>query len=354
MPAVTVRTCVYPLGMAGAPDAPTSPIGVRAVVMGGGTGTFTVLSALKHYVTDVTAIVNMVDDGGSSGVLRDELGVLPPGDVRQCLVALSSSSDLMRALFTYRFPPGQFGGHSFGNLFLTALEMVSGSFEAAVEMAGQVLAITGRVLPVTSTDVRLGLRLPTGEETIGERTIDETVFAVGSRPVLFLTPQAQVTPTAAEAIQEADIVVLGPGSLYTSLIPTLLVEGVTDALRKARGMKVYVCNLVTKPGQTAGYAVHDFLAEIQRHTGNEQLFDYVVYNTAQPPPELVRRYQASGEALVTWDPAALAGLPIRALGEPLVSGVAAEPDPHDVLMARSLIRHDGDKLARLLMRLYFS
>jgi uncharacterized cofD-like protein len=329
-------------------------IGVRAVVMGGGTGTFTVLSSLKHYVTDVTAIVNMVDDGGSTGVLRDELGALPPGDVRQCLVALSSSTDLMRALFTYRFPPGQFGGHSFGNLFLTALEKVTGSFEAAVEMAGQVLAITGRVLPVTSTDVRLGLKRPDGEELIGERAIDQAFFAAGTRPDLFLTPAARVTEAASDAIREADIVVLGPGGLYTSLIPTLLVEGVTEALLKARGMRVYVCNLVTKPGQTDGFGVHDFVAEIQRHTGGEQLFDFVVYNTAHPPPELVEHYEASGETLVRVDRQALARLGIRAVGEPLVSGVPATPDPDDVLVARSLIRHDGDHLARLLMRLYFT
>lgn len=332
----------------------SASIGVRAVVMGGGTGTFTVLSSLKHYVTDVTAIVNMVDDGGSTGVLRDELGVLPPGDVRQCLVALSSSSDLMRALFNYRFPQGQFGGHSFGNLFLTALEKVTGSFEAAVEMAGEVLAITGRVLPVTSSDVRLGLRRPDGEEMIGERAIAQAFFAAGTRPDLFLTPSAKITEAAADAIRNADIVVLGPGGLYTSLVPTLLVDGVTDALLASQALRVYVCNLVTKPGQTDGYAVHDFVDEITRHTGGAQLFDYVVYNTAHPPPELVEHYEASGEALVRVDHTALAAMGIRAVGEPLVSGVPATPDPDDVLVARSLIRHDGDRLARLLMRLYFT
>lgn len=326
---------------------------MRAVVIGGGTGTFTVLSALKHYVADISAIVNMVDDGGSTGVLRDELGVLPPGDVRQCLVALSSSSQLMRRLFNYRFPQGKFEGHAFGNLLLTALEKITGSFAEAVKMAGQVLAISGRVIPVTTADVRLCYRDKSGQVVVGEKMITQSFFAAGEHPELFLSPPARVNPEAVKAIKAADLIIMGPGNVYSSLIPTLLVEGMGEALRQARGKKIYVCNLVTKPGQTDGFKVGDFVAALERSAGG-RLFDYVIYNTAKPAPALLEKYAKAGEMWVEYDPDELAAQPYQAIGQNLISKKIFTPEPGDSLLPRTLIRHDNDKLARLFMRLYFS
>lgn len=322
----------------------------RIVVLGGGTGTFTVLSALRHYHFHLTAIVNMVDDGGSTGILRDELGALPPGDVRQCLVALSNESQLMRDLLNYRYGNGVLGGHAFGNLLLAALEKMTGSFSEAVRAVGALFKIEGDVIPVTNEDVRLGLRFADGREVLGEKLITQSFFPDNEQPHLFLRPVAAISPAAAAALAAADLILVGPGNLYSSLIPTLLVEGVSRALQSASAPKVYICNLVTKPGQTDGFQVHDFVSEIERYAGRG-VFATVIYNTGKPRPRLLSRYHRQHEEWVRYEPALLANQSYRAIGADLISRAALHQPPNDHLLQRNLIRHDPAKLARLIRRL---
>lgn len=326
--------------------------GVRMVVIGGGTGSFTLLSALKRYVGHLTAIVNMVDDGGSTGVLRDELGALPPGDVRQCLVALSHSPRV-RELFNYRFEEGTFAGHAFGNLFLSALERITGSFAEAVETAAEVLAVRGTVVPVTLDDVHLMLREPGGTLVRGESRVGASRFAGGRRPELFLSPQPRVNPAAIVAIHAADMVVIAPGDLYASLAPTLLVPGIGDALAISPARVVYVCNLMTKPGQTDGFQVHDFAAEIERFAGRPVL-EHVLYNTERPGAELRERYAREHEYGVGFDPAILQRQHYGAVGDTFLAGPPQMRTQVDLIAHRTLIRHNADRVARHLMRLYFS
>ena len=270
--------------------------GPKIVMIGGGTGSFTLLSVLKDYAQDITALVNMADDGGSTGVLRDELGVLPPGDVRQCLVALSRSSEQMRELFNYRFPEGTFEGHSFGNLFLTAVEKMSDDFSDAVRFASEVLDIQGRVIPMTLDDIRLEIEFSDGTKEKGEVNIGHMDFKGKLRPKLSLDPAGKITPEAAEAIQDADLVVIAPGNLYGSIGPALIIDGVSEALRTSKAKLVYVCNLMTKPGQTDSFTVSDYAEEIERFIGKGQL-DYVLYNSKRPADELINRYSAEDEFL---------------------------------------------------------
>jgi uncharacterized cofD-like protein len=323
----------------------------RVVVMGGGTGTFMLLSALRKYARNLTAIVTMSDDGGSSGVLRDELGVLPPGDIRQCLVALSDSPEDMRRLFTYRFEEGSLKGHSFGNLFLTAAEKASGGFDAGVKLAERVLNVKGQVLPVTTENVRLVATLADGSRVENEGRIQMHDFK-RERPSLQLEPQATINPEAIAAIEHADVITVGPGDLYSSIIPVLLPNGMAEALRRTQAKKVFVANLVNKPLSTAGMQVHDYVNEITRHLGH-QIFDYVIYNTAKPNPELAKRYLQDGEEPVTFSATKLTGQGYSAIGESLLAGgVALQAGDSLMKGSRSLIRHDGDLLARTLAQIY--
>ena len=326
--------------------------GARFVVIGGGTGSFTVLSGLKTYVKDLTALVNMADDGGSTGQLRDELGALPPGDVRQCLVALSDTPKV-RDLFNYRFEEGTLKGHAFGNLFLTALEKMTGNFAEAVELASDVLNITGRVEPVTMSNVTLCADGAEGQPVKGENMIAHQVLA--DRPNIWLEPNAEANPAALEAIMNADVVVIAPGNLYGSLAPELVVPGIGQALCDTKATRVYVSNLVTKPGPTDGFRVHDFADEIERLVGGKFL-DYVIYNTAQPGKSLLERYAHEGEYGVASEMEAFESRPWSAVGARLVAadmwsgGQQSDPLAH----TRSLIRHDADAVARQLMRIYFA
>ncbi|MFZ2494440.1 MAG: gluconeogenesis factor YvcK family protein [Candidatus Saccharimonadales bacterium] len=326
--------------------------GPKVVVIGGGTGSFTLLSHLKYYVQDITALVNMADDGGSTGQLRDEYGVLPPGDIRQCLVALSDNPKV-RDLFNYRFEDNTLKGHAFGNLFLTALEKMTGSFADAVELAGEVLNITGQVEPITLTNVALCAEGSDGAPIKGEFTIAHAEIA--TRPKIWLEPHAEVNPAALKAIDEADIVVIAPGNLYGSLAPALVVPGVGEALMKTAAKRVYVCNLVTKPGPTAGFRVHDFADEIERLAGYEFL-DYVLYNTEHPSDELMSKYAKDNEYAVECDHEALAGKHYEAKGANILANAvwtgAQASDP--LLSVRSFIRHNSDAVARQLMRIYFA
>jgi uncharacterized cofD-like protein len=323
----------------------------RIVVIGGGTGGFTLLGALKNYSRRVTALVNMADDGGSTGTLRDELGVLPPGDVRKSLVALSESPKV-RDLFNYRFEEGSLRGHTFGNLFLTALEKMTGNFAEGVETASEVLDITGRVVPITLDNVRLVITWPDGTKVHGEGKIDVMQFATEKgRPSLTLEPEAHINPEASRAIHDADLVVISAGDIYTSLGSSLAVKGVVSALSKTRAQIAYVCNLVTKPGQTSGFTVSDHVAEIERLAG-EKLIDYVLYNTARPPEQLIDKYLKEGEYIVEVDEPALQDAHYRAIGAPLLDEQTAPTIEGDPLAShRSLIRHDGDAVAQKLTEL---
>ena len=328
--------------------------GAKIVVIGGGTGSFTLLSGLKNYTHHLTAIVNMADDGGSTGVLRDELGALPPGDVRQCLVALSESPRV-RDLFNYRFSEGTFEGHAFGNIFLSALEKMTGSFAEAVDVADEVLNVQGRVVPVTLDNVHLILTKRNGKKVIGEYQIDNMVFDLDDeRPNLELSPPAFINEPAYEAIIDADIVAIAPGNLYGSLAPALLVDGMQDALASTKAKIVYVCNLVTKPGQTDGFKVHDFADEIERFIG-KPLLDMVVYNTEQPSDKLLKKYSQDKEFGVEFDKSVLAGKHYKSKGASLISKKPPKKVAGDKIAAsRAFIRHNPDVIARQLMKIYFS
>ncbi len=314
----------------------------KIVVIGGGTGNFVVLRGLKKYPVDLTAIVSMADDGGSTGILRDELGVLPPGDVRQCLVALSNSSRLMRSLMNYRFEQGGLGGHSFGNLLLSALEKVTGSFERAVEEAGKILYINGKVIPVTMNQVRLKMLLNNRKVLEGEREVYLSQEIDKGYNTIYLEPYPKVNPRVIEEIASADLVVLGPGGLHTSLIPSLLVEGVSEAICNSDAKKVFVLNLMNRKGQTTGFKTSHYLKELVRFLGKD-VFDHILINVEKPPKELIDVYANEGE-LVENDLDDERVLPANMLG---IVAAAYKSD----LLKRNLIRHDSKKLAQELMKI---
>ena len=342
----------------------------RIVTIGGGTGQFTLLSGLKKYPFELSAIVTMADDGGSTGVLRDELGVLPPGDIRQCLVALSESDKTLRELFLYRFESGALKGHNFGNLFLSALEKMTGNFNEAVKKAAEILRIRGKVIPVTLDNVRLVARFPDGRRVEHENNLGKEKITPDT--TLFLNPLPIANPEAINVILNADAVILGPGNFYLSLIPNLLVPGIIEALKKTPAKKIYICNLMNKENHTGGFTVSDYLEVLSRYT-NGNLFDYVVYNTQQPPEELLSRYAEEGEFVEHARSARLCGLTQSSsinekhpdsdfamvaeprekpkfVGANLLSEKLYEQKPQDPIR-RTLIRHDPDKLANILIKL---
>ncbi len=316
----------------------------RIVTIGGGTGNFVVLRGLKRYPVELTAVVSMADDGGSTGVLRDELGVLPPGDVRQCLVALSNSSRLMRSLMNYRFEQGGLEGHSFGNLLLSALEKVTGSFEKAVEEAARILNIRGRVIPVTTHQVRLKMLLHNRRLLEGEKEIYYSEEIDQGYDSLYLEPIPLVNPHAIDEIRNADMIVLGPGGLYTSLIPNLLVPGLAQALQQTAAHKVFVVNLMNRKGQTTGFSVRRYLDEISRFVGDD-VFDTILVNRESPRAELLELYAAEGDPVINdldHDP--------RLVKASLLDDALLKPQKGD-RMKRNLIRHNSARLAEELMKL---
>lgn len=328
---------------------------IKIAVIGGGTGSFTMLSALKSYTSQMAAIVSMADDGGSTGVLRDELGTLPPGDVRQCLVALSDSPKV-RDLFEYRFDAGTFSGHSFGNVLLTALEKITGDFSQAVETASDILRIRGTVIPATLDNVRLKMTW-SGEDqkslTLhGERVIDAEYFRRDPRRAdLSLSPEASANPMAIAAIEQADIVVIAPGDLYTSLGPLLVIDGIGEALEKTAAKKIYVANLVSKQGQTDGFTVSDHAAEIERFAGRPFL-DYVLYNQQPPSEEVAKRYEEEGGYVTLADIDVLNMKHYQAIGGNFLGEMASSNSADTLIGKRSLIRHDAKAVAKLILDTY--
>jgi uncharacterized cofD-like protein len=320
----------------------------KIVTIGGGTGSFTVLSGLKKYSDlDLTAIVAMSDDGGSTGILRDELGVLPPGDVRQCLVALSESPEIMRDLFNYRFDNGGLKGHNFGNLFISALEKITGNFSQAVETSSEVLKIKGKVIPVTTQNIKLHTKLKNGKTLEGEcKLSDFTDLQTIGYEKMFLIPEANINPDAQKAILEADLIVIGPGNFYSSLVPNLLVKGVPEALQNTKAKVVYNCNLMIKYGQTEGFEVHDFVEEIQKILLPNTI-DIVLYNTASPDPKLIANYKEEGLPVV-FDKKRECEGNIQFIGKDLLAERIYTNLAKKDLLRRTLIRHDSDKIAKAI------
>ena len=318
---------------------------MRITVLGGGTGTFTTLTGLKKHPVDLSAIISMSDGGGSTGVLRDELGVLPPGDIRQCLVALSEADEELRDLFLFRFPNESLNGHNFGNLFLSALEMTTGDSLKAIEIAHKILRVNGKIIPVSGVASNLIAKLRDGTELNGEATIDERDSKRSPIDHCVLRPSVAANPEAAQALRESDAVVIAPGDLYTSIIPTLLVDGITKTLRSLDKPIIYVLNLVTKPGQTDGYSASKHIEVIREYLGGRYP-DVVIMNSAKPSPALQERYEAQDECLISAQ--IDSSIPSRIVSAPLISESIQKPVPHDTL-TRSLLRHDPDKLAHAIL-----
>lgn len=314
----------------------------KVCTIGGGTGNFVILRGLKRYPVDLSAIVSMSDNGGSTGVLRDELGVLPAGDARQCIVALSNSSRLMRNLMNYRFDTGALMGHSFGNLFLSALEKVTGSFERAIEETGRILNMRGKVIPVTIEHVHLKMILANEKILEGEKEIYLSQEIDQGYKEISLTPKAAANSQAIEEILNADAVIIGPGGFYTSIIANLLVDGIADAIRKTPATKIFVVNLMNRKGQTTNFQVSDHVRELEKYLG-KGIFDTILVNNQHPDPELIEIYREEGE-LIQCDMEGPEIVLAPMLGE------LKEKAKGD-LIERNLIRHDSKKLANELIKI---
>ncbi|MEB3232404.1 MAG: gluconeogenesis factor YvcK family protein [Leptolyngbyaceae bacterium] len=310
--------------------------GPKLVALGGGTGLSTLLRGLKHYSTNITAIVTVADDGGSSGRLRREIGILPPGDIRNCLAALADEEKLLTELFQYRFKAGNgLEGHSFGNLFLTAMNEVTGDLERAIATSSKVLAIKGEVLPATLSDVKLWATLTDGRRIEGESSITEAGGQIASIGCIPTDPPA--LPRAIQAIHEADYITIGPGSLYTSIIPNLLVPDIAEAIAHRRVPCIYICNIMTQKGETEGYSVADHIRAIDRACGRP-LFDAVLVQRRSPSAETLIEYAKNGSTPVFFDRPE-----ILALGRRIVVA-----NVMDEINGR--IRHNSNRLAGVLMR----
>lgn len=313
----------------------------RIVVIGGGTGVFCVLRGLRETPHKLSAIVTMADEGGSTGLLREEFGMLPPGDVRRALIALSPAEKTLRDLFAYRFQEGTgLEGHSVGNLLITALERMTGSFERAIYEAGKILRISGEIIPVTLDQVRLRAWLEGGGVVTGEHAIDVPVGRKIARIIrLAFTGKANANPRALEAIRKADFVVIGPGDLYTSVVPNLIVRGIPEAIHKTRAKVVYVINLMTKRGETDQFSARDFTDALEKYLGDETL-DAVIVNSAPPPVRLLERYRDKGHvAPVVYERKMFKNKPFRVI------------EGNFIRANRRFIRHDPKLLAQALLPL---
>lgn len=324
------------------------------VVIGGGTGTHPILRGLKRYsdTIDITAIITMADSGGSTGRLRDEFGQLPVGDVRMALTALASEVDeddlLLRELFLHRFDKGEgLNGHNFGNLFMVALTQILGSEAAAVKAAGRILRVKGRVLPVTEDDIHIVATYDDGVVAEGEHEIDEPPEDRYTHRITNLAskPEGHITADAREAIINADLILLGPGDLYSSLLANCVVEGVPEAIRESRALFVFASNLMTRPGQTYGMSACAHVAEVAKYVGEAP--DCVILNTGIVPEHLLTRYAEAGQYPVVDD---CTDVPYRVIREDLLSSEEVIKRRGDVLQ-RQLVRGDGDKFAKLLLQL---
>ncbi len=314
--------------------------GPKIVAIGGGTGLSTLLRGLKRYSANITAIVTVADDGGSSGRLRREHGVLPPGDIRNCLAALADEEQLMTELFQYRFTAGEgLSGHSFGNLFLTAMSEVTGDLEKAIAASSRVLAVRGRVLPATLDNMVLWALLTDGREIEGESRITEangTIAQIGCTP-----ERPTALPQAVADIDDADCIIIGPGSLYTSVAPNLLVPDICAAIARSQAPKLYVCNIMSQPGETTGYDVADHVRALDRIAGGKRLFDAVLVQKFPPSERALQQYARSHSHFIALDRERLVNLNCPIL---LANVMQEYPD--------ATVRHDSDRLSGTIMRWY--
>lgn len=319
----------------------TRIMGPRIAAIGGGTGLSTLLKGLKDCTENITAIVAVSDDGGGSGILRSEMGILPPGDIRNCILALANAEPLMGRVFNYRFTEGSLAGQSFGNLFLAALDRICGSFDEAVKCMSDVLAITGRVLPVTTADVNLEAEFENGAKVIGESKIFrlKKMQKCRIKRVRLVPEKAEPLPEVIEAIKEADMIVLGPGSLYTSVIPNLLVGGVAEAIATSKAVKVYVCNVMTQEGETEGYTAFDHVKSLFEHS-SRRLFDICLANSGPVPQDVARNYDREGACLTKIDRERFEEAKIELIERPMIDE------------GTNLARHDPRRLAAELMTLH--
>ena len=320
----------------------------KIVTIGGGSGSFMVLTGLKKYPVDLSAIVSMADDGGSSGVLRDELGVLPPGDVRQCLVALSKSSRILRELFNYRYDNGGLKGHTFGNLFLSTLEKITGGLDSAIKEASRILRVKGEIYPVTlNKKAKLIALLKNGKRIVSEDKIYRNTRDLVNLQHLYLKPAAELNPDIIPIIKQADKIIINPGDLYSSIIPNFLVKGMREALSNTRAKIIYVGNLTNKPGHTDDFTLVDYVKTLEKYFGRG-VIDYVIYNKEKPAEKFLKKYSRLRKNLVTAGD--LSQLPkIKFLGHNLLSHKIFQAKRSDTLgHLRSLIRHDPRKLAKII------
>ncbi len=315
-------------------------VGPRIVVIGGGTGLSVVLRGIKRITDNLTAIVTVADDGGGSGKLREDLGMLPPGDIRSCILAMADEEGLMQELLRYRFTEGMLEGQNFGNLLIAALNGICGNFEDAVAKTNEILRVKGQVLPVTGSDVRLCAELENGAFVFGESKIQPEVLRQKS-PIakVFLKPERPAaTEKALEAIRRADLILMGPGSLFTSIIPNFLVDGIPDAIGNAMGRKVLVCNMMTQPGETDRYTVWDHTAKASEYLGGN-IIEYVIANNKVIDTEALKPYNEDGAEQIV--PTKDDRRRLREQGISLIENNFVE-------IKQGYIRHDADRIASVV------
>ena len=312
--------------------------GPKIVVVGGGTGLSTMLRGLKYYTSNITAIVTVADDGGGSGDLREDLGMLPPGDIRNCILALADTEPLMEELLQYRFKDGRLKNQSFGNLFLAAMNGISDNFEDAVQKMSSVLAVTGKVLPVTLEDMKLIAELENGSKVEGESQIPEEALKQQSKiKKLMIEPKnARPLVDAIKAIEEADAIVLGPGSLYTSIIPNLLIKDISESIRKSDAIKIYISNIMTQPGETDGFKASDHIKTLRKY-GGKSIVDYVITNNGDIPNEVKKKYLQDDANLVELDTKEIKKLGVDVIEAPLAK------------IQKGYVKHDSDYLAEVIV-----
>ncbi len=316
---------------------------IKIVALGGGTGLSILLRGLKGITSEVTAIVSVADDGGGSGVLREDLGMLPPGDIRSCILALANTEPIMEELIRYRFTEGGLKGQNFGNLLIAALVGISGSFEKAVEKISDIVAITGRVLPVTPSEMTLLARLGDGTYVEGESYIPVKVLETGQRieSISVKEKNVRALPDAIEAIADADVIVLGPGSLYTSIIPNLLVEGIVEAICKSSAKKIYIPNIMTQPGETDAYTVAEHTQALIDHSCRNMV-DLLLVNNAVIPEKTLEKYEAEGSEQVLLLPEDEAFL--------MDMGIGYVADDF-MQIEKGYVKHDASKIADVILSL---
>ena len=312
----------------------------RIAAIGGGHGLSAMLRGLKRYTKHITAIVTVADDGGGSGMLREDLGMLPPGDIRNCIMALANTEPTMERLLNYRFTEGSLSGQSFGNLYLAAMNGISGSFDEAVQRMGEVLAITGSVLPVTNQNVYLEAEFDNGSRTLGESKIfyAKKINDCRIRQVRLVPEHPQALQDSIDAIRQADIIVIGPGSLYTSIIPNFLVDGISEAIRSSGAVREYILNIMTQDGETDGYTGEDHVRALLEHAGGD-VIDVCIANNAPVPEKWLAPYRQEGVGPIEVDRAGIEAL-----------GVAVREFP--LCRPGRYIRHDADALSRAILSVW--